>query len=125
MRKLSNRCLNSESLDDKAETLLAKHREDIRKQAEIMLSHSGADIARMSAEDIQKLLFEFQVQQLELKMQNEELNRAYQELIVSRDSYAQLYDSSPVGYLTLNEAGHHPKSQYGGRKSAGLFKAGA
>ncbi len=105
MRKSSNRLLNSESLDDKAEALLDKHREVIRKQAEIMLSHSGADIARMSPEDIQKLLFESQVHQLELKMQNEELNRAHQELIASRDSYAQLYESSPIGYLTLNEAG--------------------
>ncbi len=105
MNKSPNGHLNTESLDSKAEALLDKHREAIRKRAEIMLQHSGADIARMSTDDIQKLLFEFQVHQLELKMQNEELNRAHQELIASRDTYAQLYDSSPVGYLTLNEAG--------------------
>ncbi len=104
MSKTPNRRLNTESLDN-AETLLAQHREAIREQAKIMLSHSAADIARMSTEDIQKLLFESQVHQIELKMQNEELNRAQQELTVSRDNYAQLYDSSPVGYLTLNEAG--------------------
>ena len=105
MSETTNRRLNTESLDEKAEVLLDKHSDAIRNQAEIMISHSGADIARMSTEDIQKLLFEFQVHQLELKMQNEELNRAQQELIASRDSYAQLYDSSPIGYLTLNEAG--------------------
>jgi len=97
--------MNAMSINRKAEALLDKHRETIRKQAEIMLSHSGADIARMSTEDVQKLLFEFQVHQIELKMQNEELNRAHQELTASRDNYAQLYDSSPVGYLTLNETG--------------------
>ena len=97
--------LNTENLDRKAEALLDKHREEIRKKAEIMLQHSGADIARMSTDDIQKLMFEFQVHQIELKMQNEELNRAHQELTESRDSYMRLYDSSPVGYLTLNEAG--------------------
>lgn len=105
MHKLLNKYMSTESLNSKAEALLDKHRETIRRQAEIMLSHSGADIARMSTEDIQKLLFEFQVHQIELKMQNEELNRAHQELTASRDNYAQLYDSSPVGYLTLNEAG--------------------
>ncbi|MDP1664973.1 MAG: PAS domain S-box protein [Methylobacter sp.] len=105
MSKLPNKHLNAESLDNKAEALLNKHREAIRQQAEIMLHHSGADIARMSTDDIQKLLFEFQVHQIELTMQNEELNRAHQELTLSRDTYAQLYDSSPVGYLTLNETG--------------------
>jgi len=105
MSKSPNGHLNTERLNDKAAALLDKHRETIREQAEIMLQHSGADIARMSTHDIQKLLFEFQVHQIELKMQNEELNRAHQELTASRDTYAQLYDSSPVGYLTLNEAG--------------------
>jgi hypothetical protein len=119
MSKSPDGHLNTESLDYKAEALLDKHREDIRKRAEIMLQHSGADIARMSTDDIQKLLFEFQVHQIELKMQNEELNRAHQELAASRDTYAQLYDSSPVGHLTLNERGDHPESQYGGRSLAG------
>ncbi|TAN66260.1 MAG: PAS domain-containing sensor histidine kinase [Methylobacter sp.] len=105
MSQSPNEHLNTETLDSKAEVLLDKHRADIQKQAEIMLSHSGADIARMSTNDIQKLLFELQVYQIELKMQNEELNRANQELTASRDDYAQLYDSSPVAYLTLNEAG--------------------
>ncbi|EGW20545.1 PAS domain-containing sensor histidine kinase [Methylobacter tundripaludum] len=105
MSKSPDGHLNTESLDYKAEALLDKHREAIRKRAEIMLQHSGADIARMSTDDIQKLLFEFQVHQIELKMQNEELNRAHQELAASRDTYAQLYDSSPVGHLTLNDAG--------------------
>ncbi|MFU8788476.1 MAG: PAS domain S-box protein [Methylobacter sp.] len=88
-----------------AQDLLDQHREAIRQQAEIMSTHTGADIARMSTEDIQKLLFEFQVHQIELKMQNEELNRVQQELTLSRDKYLQLYDLSPVAYLTLNEAG--------------------
>ena len=44
----ANEHLNAESLDRKAEALLDKHRDAIRKQAEIMPSHSGTDIARMS-----------------------------------------------------------------------------
>ncbi len=104
MSKTSNIRLNTESLGD-TKTLPAQPRKTVSKQTEIMLSHSAADIARMSTEDIQKLLFEFQAHQIELEMQNEALNKAHQELTASRDDYAQLYDSSPVGYLTLNEAG--------------------
>lgn len=105
MRKSPTRRLITESLDNKAEALLDKHRKAVRRKAEIMISKSSADIARMSTEDIQKLLFDFQTHQIELQMQNEELNRAHLELTISRDNYAQLYDSFPVGYLTLNETG--------------------
>jgi len=105
MRKSPARRLITESLDNKAEVLLDMHSKDVRRQAEIMISKSSTDIARMSTDDIQKLLFELQTHQIEQQMQNEELNRAQLELTVSRDNYAQLYDSLPAGYLTLNEAG--------------------
>jgi PAS domain S-box-containing protein len=97
--------LNTEGINKKAKNLLDEHREAIRKQAESLLAHSNVNIAQMSNADMQKLMFEFQVHQIELTMQNEELNRAYQELAESRDDYALLYDSSPLGYLTLNESG--------------------
>ncbi|MGZ8927924.1 MAG: PAS domain-containing sensor histidine kinase [Methylobacter sp.] len=105
MSKSRNEHLSAISFDNTAEAFLDKHREAIRQKAELMLRYSSADIARMSADDIQKLLFEFQVHQIELKMQNEELNRAHQELTESRDDYARLYDLSPVGYLSLDETG--------------------
>jgi len=77
----------------------------LRNKATKMLGHSGIDISHLSSADTQKLLFEFQSYQVELESQNEELNRTHQELSASRDEYAQLYDSSPVGYLTLNKEG--------------------
>jgi PAS domain S-box-containing protein len=88
-----------------AENLMNKHRNDIRKRAESMLGKSETDIARMSTEVIQKLLFEFQVHQIELELQNEELNRAHRELSISRDRYAQLFNLSPLGYITLDIKG--------------------
>lgn len=102
MSKSVNRCLSTESLADASPD---KQSEAIRIREEAMLTLSCADIARMPAEDIQKLLCEFQTHQIELKMQNEELNRVHQELIQSRDDYAKLYNSSPVGYLTLDKTG--------------------
>jgi PAS domain S-box-containing protein len=97
--------IDYEILQTDAENLLVQYRENLRKRAETMLNKSGADITRMSSQEIQKLLFEFQVHQIELELQNEELNRTHQELLASRDLYANLYNLSPVGYLTLNKDG--------------------
>ncbi len=88
-----------------AEQLLTEHRDTIRKQAEVMLSKSGTDLKLMSSADVETLLFEFQVHQIELELQNEELKRARQELSASRDDFARIYNLSPVAYLTLNEQG--------------------
>ncbi|MFI3186786.1 MAG: PAS domain S-box protein [Methylococcaceae bacterium] len=95
----------TENIFIKESTSLNTHSDAIRKQAEKLISHSNADISQMSTEDIQNLLFDLQTHQIELKMQNEELNRAQLELTASRDNYAQLYDSLPVGYLALTDTG--------------------
>ena len=96
---------DAEIIRKEAGQLLDEHRDAIRKQSEAMLSKSGADLAGMSGADIEKLMFEFQVHQIELELQNEELKRAHQELSVSRDDFVRIYDLSPVAYLTLNEQG--------------------
>jgi PAS domain S-box-containing protein len=96
---------HADRLQEEAELLLNKHRRAIRKQAESMLSKSGTDLAQMSGTDIETLMFDFQVHQIELELQNEELKRAHQELSASRDDFARLYNLSPVAFLTLNEQG--------------------
>jgi len=56
-------------------------------------------------EDVLRLVHELEVHQIELEMQNEELRRAKDELELSRDKYAELFDFAPVGYFSFDPHG--------------------
>ena len=67
-------------------------------------ANNGAGGARSPA-DTQRLLHEFQVHQIALEMQNEELRRARDEMEAALEKYAEFYNFAPVGYLTVNAQG--------------------
>jgi two-component system, cell cycle sensor histidine kinase and response regulator CckA len=56
-------------------------------------------------EDTQRLVHELQVHQIELELQNEELQRAMEQVEAGMEKYTDLYDFAPVGYVTLDPAG--------------------
>lgn len=77
----------------------------LRSRAEDRLHLTRTQIREMPQKDVEELVYELQVHQVELNMQNEELRRIQDELALSRQKYRDLYDFAPIGYLTLNREG--------------------
>ncbi|MBD3268085.1 PAS domain S-box protein, partial [bacterium] len=50
-------------------------------------------------------MHELQINQIELELQNEELQAAYEKLETSNEQYTELFHNAPVGYLVLNSSG--------------------
>ena len=89
------------SLRQEAEEFLeSKHPAPISNRAEL----SSEPLSLTDAET-QKLIYELEVHQVELEMQNHELQISKRRIEASAEKYAELYDFSPSGYYTLSRDG--------------------
>ncbi|MFO7913309.1 MAG: PAS domain S-box protein, partial [Desulfotignum sp.] len=77
----------------------------LRRQAEELMAKPDFSSKLVAVEDPLRLIHELQTFQIELELQNDELRRAQQELMAFKIHYTQLYDFTPVGYVTLNAKG--------------------
>ena len=79
--------------------------QSLREKAEIRLRQQPDLVTPKMSEDLPRLLHEYQVHQIELEIQNEELRRAQNELELSHGRYASLFNEAPVGYAILDSTG--------------------
>ncbi|MEI7825155.1 MAG: GAF domain-containing protein [Chlorobiaceae bacterium] len=79
---------------------------ELRRQAEELLKKRDVtpDFLR-SKEELLRMVQELSIHQIELEMQNEELQDSRNEIERQHNRYIDLYDFSPVGYLTLSRDG--------------------
>jgi PAS domain-containing protein len=78
----------------------------LRKRAEEQLKEKQKNAGISVKEtDPKKLLHELQVHQIELEMQNDELQHAYETAERALKKYTMLYDFAPTGYFILDSDG--------------------
>jgi PAS domain S-box-containing protein len=78
--------------------------ENLRRRAETIIQEKNSRSIPGDTE-LLTLIHELEVHQVELKLQNEELVRTSKELAESRNEYKNLYDSAPVGFISINPRG--------------------
>lgn len=76
---------------------------ELREQAETILKNNLSQNSDIPASEFQKIIHDLQVYQIELELQNEELRNTQTQLETSKNNYAELYNQSPAGYVTLNQ----------------------
>ncbi|MBW4056304.1 MAG: PAS domain S-box protein [Proteobacteria bacterium] len=79
----------------------------LRRRAEEQLNANVPDAGGIPRADheAQRLLYELQVHQIELEMQNVELRQSRDDAEQSLEKYSDLYEFAPVGYFTLDLKG--------------------
>jgi formate hydrogenlyase transcriptional activator len=77
-------------------------------------------VQSLTLEESQRLVHELEVHRIELEMQNEELRRNHEELELSCNRYAELYDFAPVAYFTLNASGVIKEANFTGAELLGV-----
>jgi len=91
MKKSRNNLTDAEILRQKAE-------EQLKKKS----SKTGS---KLSETDTLKLIYELQVHQIELELQNEDILQAKVKADRDKEKYSELYDFAPSGYFTLTKEG--------------------
>lgn len=76
-------------------------------------------IPQYSEAELAKLIYELEVHQAELELQNEELLRARAAALDIAEQYAELYDFAPLSYFTLSKEGNIIKLNLSGSQILG------
>jgi PAS domain-containing protein len=91
----------------------------LRKKAEEQLKEKQKKDIPVPESDVKKLMHELQVHQIELEMQNEELQKAYETAETALKKYTMFYELAPMGYFTLNSDGSISELNFSGADMLG------
>ncbi len=101
----------------------------LRKKAEETIKARGNKYASLSSEQLQLLVHELQVHEIELELQNEALRETQEalessrmQIELSRNRYVDLYDFSPLAYLTIDATGKIIEANLSTEKLLGMTR---
>jgi len=80
----------------------------LRERAERVIRETAdkpLEVAVDATRSPEQIVHELEIHQVELKLQNEELRRAQDQLAQTRDEFMEFFQLAPVGYLVLSETG--------------------
>lgn len=77
----------------------------LRAKAEQIVNFSPQEIGNITHDEIQRILYDLQVYQIELQMQNDELQKAQLEITQTNNRLNFIYHHIPVGIVTLDFQG--------------------
>ena len=77
----------------------------LREKAEQLNRRSSHALPNVTLQNAESLVHELRVHQIELELQCQQLQLAHQEVEESRNRYRELYESIPLGYLTIDCSG--------------------
>jgi len=102
-----SRPLGNRELLGRVESILrlANPSGSLRERAEAIVRERRRQATPDSATELQQVLYQLEVHQVEIEMQNEELQSSHRRLEEARDRYFQLYHNAPAGYATLDREG--------------------
>jgi PAS domain S-box-containing protein len=92
-------------MSDNNKAIPPDNHKNLRKRAEELLQTTRTEIENMPTDDVKKLVHELQVHQIELQTTIEDLTETQLELNRSYERFRELYESAPVGYMTIDENG--------------------
>lgn len=81
-----------------------KPEKTLREQAEARLKSPTPEIDNLGPEEIRTLIHDYQVHQIELEIQNEELRNTQEQLSLAHDRFASLYNNAPAGYISIDHS---------------------
>jgi diguanylate cyclase (GGDEF)-like protein/PAS domain S-box-containing protein len=94
--------------------------DELRRIAEGRLQVDVTPATAMSASDAQKIIYELQVYQIELEMQNSELSKARDGEAIALYRYTELFDFAPIAYFSLDQSSKIMQVNFQGARLLGL-----